>query len=403
MRNFLTAVVLLGLGVGLNSCFDDPNCINLKNNLVGVSFKKLWDGKADTVGVFGVGISGSDSIFSQSTLATGVAIPLNPLASQQILNFSTVLGDRFIDVRYLSRTQFESVDCGPREILSNLSVFQHNFDSLRVVNNAPQETVGGSNIDVYRCPITNIVKIQFRQLWADTVANGQPLEERLNGVVPTYVPLRFFADAEEDAVVLPLDQSSNSTTFIFDSKDNGINQLTVGYTQQQKELIEKCGVQNIMDGLKINSSDFDISKVLVDSIYDPPTTNIMLLRCPDTNLVEISLKGSDSSNAPNVEFQINEITADYTSQKFYVDSLTSSLILPLDVTKDQTDFNIVFESGAKGISIGYQRTSQVFHGQCNQTLIDDLSIVASDFTTAPLVIADSLQFPTVENIEVINN
>ena len=33
-----------------------------------ILYTHLWDGKADTVGVFGVGISGSDSIFSQSTL-----------------------------------------------------------------------------------------------------------------------------------------------------------------------------------------------------------------------------------------------------------------------------------------------------------------------------------------------
>jgi len=403
MRKFLTAVIFLGLGVGLNSCFDDPNCINLKNNFIGVSFKKMWDGKVDTVGVFGIGISGSDSVFNQNIRVTRADIPLNPLASEQTLNFSMVGGNRFIDVRYLSQTQFESVDCGPRLILSNLSVFQHNFDSVRVANNAPQEAVTTSNIDVYRCPITNLIKIQFRQLLADTVTNGKPLEERLNGIVPTYIPLRFFADAEVSDVTLPLDQGSSSTTFIFDSKDNGVNQLTVGYVQQQKQLLKKCGVQSIIDGLKINSSDFDISRIVVDSIYDPPTTNVMLLRCPDTNLVEISLKSSDAAGAPNVEFLINEVTADYTNQKFYIDSLTSTLTLPLDETKDQTDFNIVFDSGAKGISIGYQRTSQVFHGQCNQTLIDDLSIVASDFVTAPVVVADSLQFPTVENIEIINN
>lgn len=390
----------------LSACFEDPDCIGLKNNLITVSFKKLFDRKADTVGVYGVSISGTDSIFSQLRYTDGVTLPLNFSQNQQVIDFNLLTGQYSLTANYKAKAQFESPDCGPRFIFSDLEVTQHNFDSLSLVNSVPGEEPGVSNINVYRCPYTNNVKIGFRQLFADTEVNGQALQQDLFGVRLDYSSLIYWPDTLISAVTLPLNLNTTSTQVVFDTKTAGLLQLGLNYTITPQTLFEVCGEQRFISNLTITGSDFDIARINKDSIADPPVTNVLLLRCPDTNLIKMKLTAAAGGSA--VPFDISKVTASYSSEIYYADSTTSSLTLPLDKDQAQTDFTLEFVGAnntitTKHISVGYARTSATYHEACNQTLFSNLTILSSDFTTAPIIRNDSIQFPTVDNIEVVNN
>lgn len=363
----------------------------------------MYDGSLDTVGVLGITVSGTDSIFYEFINVGGpVQIPLDVSGSQQSLAFNLLSGSYSMILGYQSKTQFESVDCGPRFILSDLNILQNNFDSVRLTSNTPFTEASGSNIDIYRCPITNNFKIAFRQLLANTNSNGIELKEKLFGVYVDYLPFVFYPNSEQGTVVLPLNASTTNTSLTIDSKDGTISNLNVNYAFQTAKLFELCGDQNFIHDIQVTgTTNYDIIRIQKDSITDPPTTNVTLLKCPQTNLLNLALKGLPGSTSNN--YQINKVTAGYTSEVFYSDSLTSQLILPLDIQQDQTTFIIDFQTGPKEISFGYARTQQVFHEQCNQTLISDLKILSSDFTTPPVLKNDSIQFPTVVNFEIIND
>lgn len=394
-------MLVIIVSVLLGSCFDNPNCLGLRNNLVGFSFKKMFDGKSDTLGIFGVSIEGSDSIFFQSTLVSTIALPLRSSASQQTIALNTTRGIYNVSMAYESLAEFESVDCGPRFVFSNLSILNHSFDSVRLTNATPTSS-GGVNIEVYRCPIPNLLKIGFRQLLANDNANGGELIELLNGASLDYLPAVFYPGSELASLVFPLNPNSTTTQITFDNAENGLATLSLAYEFQSASIFKVCGEQNFIKNLQVTgSSGYDIVSVVKDSIHDPPTTNILLFRCPQTNLLEVRFKNAGSS--ADVPLQINKVTATHTSEEFYVDELKSVLILPLDESQDQSDFTIDFESGEKQFSVGYIRTPQTFHGQCDQTIFSNLQILSSDFTTPPNVESDSIQFPTVVNLEIIND
>lgn len=401
MRLFSWISALIVSATLLTSCFENPDCIGLKNDLVGISFRKLFDGQADTIQLVGLTVSGSDSVFRQST-SSAIVVPLNSSELEEFLNMKLVRGDYTMLLGYQVKPQFESVNCGPRFLFSNLEILQHSFDSVRVLNSSPFSGDLISNIEIFRCPTPNRFKVAFRQLDTDDNADGRPLEETFNGVSVDNLPFLFYPDEELSALEMPVNQGSNQSRISFDMASGEFNTLDLTYEFVTSTVVNKCGPQSFIRNLQVtNSTGYDIVRVLKDSLSDPPTTNVLLLKCPRTNEIEINLKASATSAA--TAFAINKITASYTAEEFYVDEEVSKLILPLDVDADQTDFTIGFEGGAKKVSFGYIRTPVTFHEQCAQTILTDLTVLSSEFTTSPVLLEDSIKFPTVVNVEIIND
>ncbi|MEQ8425214.1 MAG: hypothetical protein RIA63_10930, partial [Cyclobacteriaceae bacterium] len=260
----------------------------------------------------------------------------------------------------------------------------------------------GSNIDIYRCPITNNIKIGFRQLFADDKKpNGDALADELTGASVSYLPFLYYSDTILSSLVLPLNTVTNTTSINFDFKNKGMATVNLQYDFESNTKFNACGSQDFIIDIQVTgSTGFDIARVTRDSIYDPPTTNVLLLRCPQTNFIELRLK---SPSGEETKFDIDKVTASYTPQEFYVGVSTSVLILPLDISQDQTDFTIEFGSGPKQIIFGYTRTQKTFYEKCDQTLMTEVSVLSSDFTSTPVVKQDSIKFPTEVNFEIINN
>src|SRR5690606_9823099 len=217
------------LGLVVAACLDNPDCYNLNNNLVGISFRKMFDGKGDTVALLSVTASGTDSIFQEYVLANGMMLPLNYLSQQTTFYFQRPDGSfQTLVLGYKAQTQFVSEDCGERFVLSDLNILSHDFDSARVAFATPVSE-SGTHIALYPCPITDVVKFNFRQLNTDTVKNGTAVSLDINDITDDFSGVTFYSDTALNAVRLPLNPAAGSTQYQF-SLAAGDSSITLNYT-----------------------------------------------------------------------------------------------------------------------------------------------------------------------------
>lgn len=257
--------------LALGSCLDEPDCIDMTNGIIGISFKKMFDNKADTVVFIGIQSPESDSIFYPYTRATLISLPLNPFAEQTRYDLEGVYGNNFVEMDYINKTvQYVTEDCGTRYIFSNLKFSDHDFDSLKVIT-TDLFTTGQTNLEVYRCPRTNLVKVTFRKLVgvterADTVF--------LSSLSADY-PAQFFIPTDTlSAINLPLNQNASSTTFYFNFKDGSSRTITFNYSRTPWDEFETwCGTLTRFSELSSTVYDFNDVQIRRDSVQDPPLTN----------------------------------------------------------------------------------------------------------------------------------
>jgi hypothetical protein len=258
------------------ACLDEPECLDMSNAFIGISFKKMFDGKADTVAFVGIQSTASDSIFYPYTRATGIELPLNQFATQTEYLLEGVYGGNFLIMDYESNTvQFISEDCGTRYVLSNLEFTDHDFDSLKIITNVLSSSVQ-PNLEVYRCPRTNLVKATFRQL----VNSVEKVDTVYLSNVSADYPATFFIPNDTLSYInLPLNPANTSTTFYFDFKDGSNQSITFTYIRTAwNEFDGNCGTLTLFSGLNSTASDFTNVRISRDSIQDPPITNVAIFK-----------------------------------------------------------------------------------------------------------------------------
>jgi hypothetical protein len=131
-------------------CLDEPDCYNLNNDFVGISFKKLADSRADTVSFIGYGTLEPPLIFSGDTTISKVKLPLDYFNDETTYFFSNADTTRFLKLGYLSQAQFVSENCGEKFVLSKLRVLEHSFDSVRVLSDIPSSDGGTTQIEIFQ-------------------------------------------------------------------------------------------------------------------------------------------------------------------------------------------------------------------------------------------------------------
>lgn len=386
------------------SCLDEPDCYNLNNNVIGIAFRKMADNKADTVILIGITINGTDSVFYDSVLTTGVELPLDVLGTESnvTFQFAGMYGPyvRNVLTTYTSRIQFVSEDCGERFILSDLHLEDHNFDSIRLVNDQPGKEAT-TNYIVYRCPVTDLMKISFRQLGMNSDTLGTAMDVSVNGIASDFSAAVLYAGATASTFLLPLNSEATSATYHFDLAE-GAADLVVDYRTVTMTRYALCGNQTFFTDLVASSDNFDKILMVRDSISDPPVTNVLLQRCPDTNLIKVDFVNQQGDDGELVELALNGITADYSTEVFYEGETVSSVILPLNDQADGTRFTFDLETGPVDLEVAYTRTPVVLHETCSRVAISNLSIVAAGFTSEPQVLADETTFPVnTTNLAII--
>lgn len=141
-RLFLFLMLLNG------ACLDEPDCFGLNNNIVGFTFKNVADGSASTITFTGIRALGADSIFVAS--ANKVFLPLNYFNDTTTFVFTQAERSDTIKMKYSSKAQFVSPDCGERYVLSGLDTVMVTFDSIRIITRTPVPALTVTNtIEIY--------------------------------------------------------------------------------------------------------------------------------------------------------------------------------------------------------------------------------------------------------------
>ena len=268
-RGFWFLMLLFG-----GSCLEEPDCYQLNNNYVGISFKKLFDGQADTLSILGITATSTDSIFYELVRATTVSLELNPYEESTDFTIATTYGSNSIEIGYASSIQFVSEDCGIRTLLSDLMVNSTDFDSVRVLTNFFTNPAQ-NNIEVSRCPRTNIMKVSFRQL-----VNGTEVRDtvELSGVSIDYPVVYYFPSGGISSLNLPLNPSANSTTFTLQFTDGSTRTITAQYQRTPWDEYPRCSDLPLFSNLMNAGSNFGQVNILRDSIHDPPLTNFAVFK-----------------------------------------------------------------------------------------------------------------------------
>jgi hypothetical protein len=390
------------------SCLDQPDCYRQNVNLMGISFRKMYDGKADTVIVYKAysGDAVKDTLFYDSTrqATTALSVPLDYLKDHTSF---TIKLDRVYDlqVNHKSKIQFVSTECGSRFVVSDLAIAGSTFDSIRLVSNTLSNPAH-VNIEVYRCPRPYLMRFTFRQLFMDTLSAGKTEIHFINSIQtgdPAAAPV--YPKLSLSSVLLPLNGDSSAIKFKFNIDDGVERFLKVSYQTDERQIFYQCGIQKLYSKLSLVATDFPLLKVAVDSIHDPPFTNIISYSCPTTNEIRVLFRHTSNSSKVTDTLRLTSLTANYLSDPIYSADTVTSVVLPLDPNASTTTYTFNRTSGITNtLTLSYTATPTTFHNVCGaQMVFTNIAVVSSDFaTTAPITIIDpKAKFPAVNNIEIL--
>ncbi len=398
------------------SCLDKPDCFRLNSDQIGVSFKVLGTNKADVRGVYGMEINGVDSTFYPYTFLSSLLIPLNYLANQTDVAIYSNKGDGTIVLKYLSQAQFVSDECGPRYILSKLMIDQlTGFDSVRLVTNEVNNPPN-INIEIYRCPTTNLVKFDFLQLYV-TPPNrktSQSLLSNINSITANYPSDIVYQNDTVNTVTLPINLAASSTDFniILDGISRNVS---LNYATTEEERYNVCPLQKYVSGLNVTSADFDsvsiavVNKKKMDTPVDPATTNVLIFKCPQTNLMKVYFKIKKGENFVSVNNTFNKITNNFSTIEYYKNKKASTVELPINESALSAEyyFDIKVAEGQPALIytlvVNYQKNDKIIFNACSQqSVYNKLIATTPDVASLSILVPkDSLQFPSITNIEII--
>jgi hypothetical protein len=247
------------------SCLNEPDCYQLDNSTVVIYFKIIGGGN-DLVQVTTAQSQDTDSIFFSETTAAKIILPLNPKTEETLYTLQAANNTNTLHFGYTRQVQFVSEACGERYYFQNLNVLNHDYDSVRVVNpigTPDPEPAGANNLEIYRCPETNLMGISFPEA---TLVQNISTDFSATIILPP--------DGMLDDFLLPLDTSKSSTTYVFQFADAS-KTLKVKYSRAKETLAEVCGPLSFLYNLESDSvTNFTTVDVPKDSVQDLPVINL---------------------------------------------------------------------------------------------------------------------------------
>jgi len=388
------------------SCLDDPDCFQLQNNIIGITFRVIGTGQADSTLLKGVG-DPPVTIFRPS-----VPEILNYFENQANLLFRGEKKDSHLSLGYKVKNQYVSEECGSRFVLSDLTVVEHDFDSVRIVNGTPAPVEGGTNVEIYRCPHADSITIDFSQL--SVTSNGISIRNRTSKnisheftKVTDSVGNELFSGTAA-TLHLPVSLSKEQSTYIFTTAE-GQDTLTVGYRLKTEHRYRPCGIQTFVDSIRIVKHTFDSLSFGLNSdgqqqrtLADPHQTNVRIYDCPQIQFDLLKVNFESSAGASK-SVLINGVKADHFSGNLLTAPATvATLNLPVDLESDVSTFYIEYEGKTDTLSVSYARTPATLFSSCEpKLLIQNLSLNKELPTATVISTARSLQFPPVTNVEII--
>jgi hypothetical protein len=383
------------------SCLDEPDCYQLHNDVLGVTFRVIGTGAGDSVLFKNFLNGGKDQVI------TSFNVKLNYFTEEGVLDFERIEGTNFLQFGYTVKNQFISEECGSSFELSNLHILAHDFDSARIFNATPSKT-GGTNIEVYRCPETDTLMLVFNQLSATT--NGVTIANRTSGFISHQFDSILLDGSgsvfsgRAATVKLPVYLDKNEVKYFFKT-DAGEDSLTITYDRVTEERYRACGIQTFVNNLEIVQHSFDSINFSLDSndepvraLLDPQIANLRIYDCPKTNLLQVAfLKGTAAQTVT-----IKSIKADHVSGDL-LDTVrsVSSIVLPVDLNADVSNFYIQYQDDTiDTLSVRYTRTGLTLFNACGDSVVTGLSEVTDQPNVQVVANRGTLQFPPVTNVQI---
>ncbi len=404
----LFLVLLLGV-----SCLDEPGCFELRNDMVGVTFKVMGTGGQYSQRFDHIATGGTDSLFSQSFNGRAFVLPVNMFADQMVLdfaNYSNAGTNKTLTIGYDVTNEFVSSDCGPLLTATNLHIIDHQFDSVRVVNTIPGRDNQARNIEIFRCPAPAQTIMAFYQLYYPGRAPAE-ITLHVNKVTTDFNTSAYSSNVDAKTVTLPVNFSEPQSAYTF-FVDGDTMDINLTYKLSTETRYRPCGEQVFADSIRIAAHAFDSVRLNTDadgralsSITDPAQTNVILYRCPVTNTIQIAFRTNNEVGTGTVvdEVSLVGITTDYSDDVFYSNATDVSTVqLPLNPDADETTFYIKYdETSTDTLAVQYTRTNtRIFSNACEQNVFDGLR--EADDLQKVVVTADSLTYPATTNIEIVN-
>lgn len=388
------------------ACLNDPDCFQLHNNVLGITFRVIGTGQGDSVQLKMLNEAGED----KDIIVTSLSTNLNYFEEQAVIPFRGPEKSNILDLGYTVKNQFISEECGSSFELSDLRILQHNFDSARVVSSTPTKT-GGTNIEIYRCPETDTLVVDFYQLYATT--NGITVTNRRSAfishpfdtVTANFSAKPVYLDRGAARLKLPVDTTANRTKYTFVSGGVSDN-LIVGYDRVTERLYRPCGKQTFIRNLTYEGHTFDsVSYGLnaddepVRSLQDPHITNIRVFDCPKTNLMQVGFRRGTAA----AQVTLKSITADHF-QGNLLDTIETraTIALPVDLTSSGSTFYIKYQNDTiDTLRVNYIRSDIELFNACDDPVISNLQEAQNLPDNISVLPAQTrLQFPPVTNVEI---
>jgi hypothetical protein len=391
------------------SCLNDPDCYQLDNDFVGVTFRVMGTGKGDSVFV-----KNSKGVFEHKP---SFLYQLNHFVEDARIDFEGKGGKtNFLSFEYDVKNQFISEDCGSAFVLSGLHVLGHDLDSARVINATPSKG-SGTNIEIYRCPETDTLTIEFNQLVANSdgvIINGKTshhASHQFESITTDFSGIVF--TGRGTTINLPVDQTKNTTTFKFKT-DEKEDSLVVRYNLVTEQRYKPCGIQTFVNELAIEEDKNHVKLHSFDSISfglnendepartleDPHIANLRVFDCPSTNHMQVNFV---SNGAPK-SVTIKSITADHILGDLFKDYTNTTVTLPVDISSNASTFYIKYaDDTLDTLSVAYVLTGlKLFHA-CPDPVINALTESPDLPNIRVLPSGTVLKFPTVPNVEITVN
>jgi hypothetical protein len=402
------------------SCLDNPDCFQLNNNILGVSFKVIGSGAADTLTITRINASsGSGLTLTDTTKKTGsnnLSLPLNNFVDTTAFTFYTTRGQKFLSVGYQVKTQFVSEDCGSKFVLSDLKVVRHNFDSVRVVSSSPATASGGSNVEIYRCPVTNFFGITHYQLTYSSnkkasVVSTKPYEN----IQAVNTSGGILQSSSTGTTLLPVDLKNDSTNYVFRVDSEVAKHLKVTYTKTSEVRYRACGEQTYITNLKIKSTDFDSISFAQDangnavtSLSDPAKISLRVFDCPDLKQMQVVFrKRVNATTLADTVAVVKRARADFMTEDLIpVDTTAASaMILPLNPSATQVTYQVELKGGKViSFTLTYSVNNTFFKKACSDIpLIFGLAKQGDNANVNVVQNGTIIQYPPVTNLEIIVN
>ncbi len=227
------------------------------------------------------------SAFYENQRASTLHLPVNVNAESTSYEFDFAGDDPLLNgtlsVDYTRTTETRYRQCGPQTFITDLAIANTTgLDSVSIArdnNGFPFTTLTDpvqTNINIYRCPPTNLMQLGFRRV----VAGGTPqtATAQIESITTDYNSEVYYEGVSTSFVQLPLNVDANSTVFTIRFTDGTEENLTVNYiVGPPSRALFRNACSNIKAITSLTAGGTTGATTVTNaSVFYPPVSNVTL-------------------------------------------------------------------------------------------------------------------------------